>query len=292
MSPVQVVSGRRVRRHPATSLALGCGMLVLSCLLSATCAGFAILLSESFKMGGAGKPPWHYYFSQYATREFAPGTRQLATRIEVTAQGIRTRTVRAPAPQSQQIYFVPLGETPDLPLDQIASQLRDRYGVSIEILPPVPVHPSLIDKDGQVAAEDMMDLIVAAHPQLVSDPGARLIGITAIDMYSVLQPFWNFTFSAGKVTSQSFGGDARLIEWIAVVSSARMDPRFFGQPANPDLLMTRLRKMLTKRIGVMYFHLPESRDPQSVMYRGIGEARHLDWMGEELPIGLPDPPRQ
>jgi hypothetical protein len=43
-----------------------------------------------------------------------------------------------------------------------------------------------------------------------------------------------------------------------------------------------LRKMVTKNIGVLYYHLPQSNNPQSVLYQNVGGISELDYMGEEF----------
>ncbi len=40
--------------------------------------------------------------------------------------------------------------------------------------------------------------------------------------------------------------------------------------------------MLTKNIGVHYYHLAQRDDPRSVLYRHVGGVRELDYMGEEF----------
>jgi len=49
--------------------------------------------------------------------------------------------------------------------------------------------------------------------------------------------------------------------------------------ANP---MRRVQKLVTKSIGLMYFGLPLSDDPGSVLYRNILGPRDLDRMSEEF----------
>jgi hypothetical protein len=46
--------------------------------------------------------------------------------------------------------------------------------------------------------------------------------------------------------------------------------------------MRRLQKMVTKSIGLMYFGLPLSDDPGSVMYRNVLGPRDLDQMSEDF----------
>jgi len=48
------------------------------------------------------------------------------------------------------------------------------------------------------------------------------------------------------------------------------------------LLNIRLRKMVTKNIGVLYYELPTTDDPRSVMYDGINSVEDLDNMCEDF----------
>jgi hypothetical protein len=67
---------------------------------------------------------------------------------------------------------------------------------------------------------------------------------------------------------------------LAVLSTARMGPE--PGPFGHQLETARLRKMVTKYIGVMYFGLPQSSDPRSVLYGNILGVPDLDAMGEDL----------
>jgi hypothetical protein len=46
--------------------------------------------------------------------------------------------------------------------------------------------------------------------------------------------------------------------------------------------MARLQKMITKDIGILFFQLPESADPRSVLYNNILGPDDLDRMTEEF----------
>lgn len=59
-----------------------------------------------------------------------------------------------------------------------------------------------------------------------------------------------------------------------------MDPRFFGQSEDNSLLLTRLKKMTSKNLGTIYYNLPQSKDPQSVLYSPVLSLDDLDRMGE------------
>jgi predicted Zn-dependent protease len=69
---------------------------------------------------------------------------------------------------------------------------------------------------------------------------------------------------------------------FAVVSTARMDPVFFGRKRNDAILESRLRKMITKNIGLMYYGYFQSSDPKSVLYRSVLSIDDLDKIGEDF----------
>jgi hypothetical protein len=53
-------------------------------------------------------------------------------------------------------------------------------------------------------------------------------------------------------------------------------------PVSQERVDARTRKMVTKNIGVLYFQLPMSDDPRSVLYRNIGGAQEFDRMSEDF----------
>jgi predicted Zn-dependent protease len=67
---------------------------------------------------------------------------------------------------------------------------------------------------------------------------------------------------------------------MAVVSYARMDPAVFGLPPDPDMLRSRVTKMVAKDIGVIYYGLPLSDNPRSALYSKIDGTDELDVMTE------------
>jgi hypothetical protein len=53
--------------------------------------------------------------------------------------------------------------------------------------------------------------------------------------------------------------------------------------ASPEALgWERMRKMVTKRLGTAYFHLPTSSDPESAVYDHIRSVADLDNMTDDL----------
>ncbi|MEX2147153.1 MAG: hypothetical protein WED01_09100, partial [Candidatus Rokuibacteriota bacterium] len=69
----------------------------------------------------------------------------------------------------------------------------------------------------------------------------------------------------------------------AVVSSARLARGCLGLvQASDEQRLSRLRKMVTKNIGMLYFQLPASEDPRSVLYGRIGGPQEFDRMTEDF----------
>ena len=61
-----------------------------------------------------------------------------------------------------------------------------------------------------------------------------------------------------------------------------MDPENLGEVPDPGQLDRRLRKMVTKYIGYMYFRLPPSSNRNSIMYTPILGVDDLDEIGEDF----------
>jgi len=167
---------------------------------------------------------------------------------------------------SGKLYLVPLGEFSKLVAEELASYYKTKYGISAETLPTVYIPPSARNAERQqLIAEEAIDLMRRVNSAISGNPNAILIGLTTEDMY-ISQYDWRFSFSwreQGK---------------YAVVSSGRMN---LGN-VSEDETRKRFRKMVTKNVGILYFHLPQSDDPRSVLYRNVGGIRELDYMGEEF----------
>ena len=94
------------------------------------------------------------------------------------------------------------------------------------------------------------------------------IALTTRDMFNS-EVNWRYVFSY------------RRNNRIAVVSPARMERGCMGVfAADEERIMARLRKMVGKNIGIMYFGLDASNDPISMLYANIGGPQELDAMSE------------
>lgn len=192
--------------------------------------------------------------------------------ITKICQAVGQQTGAAPRPLRGvgRVSFVPVGEFPAASVEHLVAHYRGRYGLAIETLGAVPLEPAAVDLlRQQLVAEELIALVKRHHPRLAGDPEAILIGLTPYDMY-IREYTWQFAFAWRQ--------DGRF----AVISSARMDPVNFGEPADAELLHGRLRKIVSKNIGMMHYRLPQSTDRNSVLYGPILSLDDLDSIGEDF----------
>jgi predicted Zn-dependent protease len=173
-----------------------------------------------------------------------------------------------PEPRTH-LYIVAMGDADPEILAWIAEHIRERFGIAAEPLPPIPFDRATYDRGrGQVVAEGLVSAIRSRYPAVWRDVTARVIGITANDMFLRSQN-WVFGFTWRSEDDR-----------MAAVSYSRMDPKTFGLAPDEDLLKSRLAKMVGKDVGVLCFRLPLSKNPRSVMYGRIGGIDELDAMTE------------
>jgi cytochrome c-type biogenesis protein CcmH/NrfG/predicted Zn-dependent protease len=171
---------------------------------------------------------------------------------------------------NEKLYFVPLSKFAAASLTKLAKSCKQKTGIEVIVTQPVPFALDTVDKRRQqVVAEEAISLMKLRYPDLASDPNAIVIGVTDEDLF-VRREDWQFAFCY------------RMLGRFAVVSSARMNPANLGGSANDLLTESRMRKMLLKNIGILYYHLPVNHDPKSVLYEDVGEVADLDKMGEDF----------
>jgi tetratricopeptide (TPR) repeat protein len=170
----------------------------------------------------------------------------------------------------EKLYFIPLNNFSTTSLNRLVTYVKQKPGIEAITTESLPLRLAAMDnRRQQLIAEEVIELMKRSYPTLVADPNAILIGLTDQDMY-IRDKDWQYAFSSW--TQGRF----------AVVSSARMNPVNFGSPADNDLLDRRLRKMVLKDIGILYYRLPANHDPRSVLYSNVNSVKDLDNMGEEF----------
>jgi predicted Zn-dependent protease len=170
-------------------------------------------------------------------------------------------------PSAARVYLVPIE---DFPVDRaaaIAEHFRANFGVAIEVAPRVEwPEGAYVERRRQMNSATMLRRLEAIYASR-GDP-AVAIGLTTSDMFNP-EVRWAYVFSY------------RSAKRVAVVSPARMDRGCMGLfQADDDRIMARLRKMVGKNIGILYFGLRMSTDPASMLYGNIGGPQELDAMSE------------
>lgn len=171
----------------------------------------------------------------------------------------------------RRVCFVPLGQIdPELVRD-LVEYYSDEYGLDIGLLTPSAIPADMIDPDReQIDGRSLADYMRALFPADFDDTDVALIGLTPLDLYAEDKD-WRFEFAHANWSAQSRG----------VVSTYRMHAGTFRFVDNARVL-SRTRKLVTKYIGLMIYHLPLSDDPTSPMYGHILSVTDLDKMEEPL----------
>ena len=168
-------------------------------------------------------------------------------------------------PVDRAVYLAPIGDFPSADADGLVVHYLEKFDLAVEVLPSIPVPAGAMDAErDQLIAERLLDAI-AATDVVAADPEAVVIGLTDIDMY-IAANTWGYAYGLRS------GGT------LAIVSSARMEDGF----ATEERRSQRLRKMVTKNLGILYFGLGVSDDPRSVLYRDILGPEDLDYASEDF----------
>lgn len=177
------------------------------------------------------------------------------------------RRLELPPVPAKKVYLFPLELNADEPLDWAPSFYQAKFGIDVVVLPPVSSTEDLVNpKRKQMDSERCVEYLRKSHPELDADPSTILIVVTSKDIYI---PSFNWTYA------ENYRYDGRF----AVVSSARLHPPAYLAGWNPEWLHSRLQKMLTKNIAMLYFDLPMSSDYTSLVSGGVLYGPQVDFMG-------------
>jgi predicted Zn-dependent protease len=170
----------------------------------------------------------------------------------------------SPSSDRCPIVFVPIGQFQELVVQSLAQHYERTLGLRVTVRRAIPLEESAIDHNRrQLVGDELIDLMKRRLPVQEQEQAVMIVGLTTEDMY-IRQKNWRFAFAMRQ------GGR------FAVVSTARMDPANFGLAPDRDVLMSRLTKMVTKQIGLYYYHLPERHEKTSVLFSPILGLDDLD----------------
>jgi predicted Zn-dependent protease len=166
-----------------------------------------------------------------------------------------------------RVYLVPVDDFPVERARAIAEHFRTKFGVAIEVSPAIAwPEDAYVPERRQMNSAVMLTRLEETY--VAADSPVIAIALTTRDMFNS-EVNWSYVFS--------YRSDNRM----AVVSPARMEHGCMGVfAADEERIMARLRKMVGKNIGIMYFGLDQSEDPVSMLYAHIGGPQELDAMSE------------
>src|SRR5438067_6710535 len=143
-----------------------------------------------------------------------------------------------------RIYVAQLGDhNAAYSLDDFAQWLHTKYGLDVQVLPPVPADRTGWDSGRrQWVAELLYAQLKRDHPDLAADQNAYLIGFTDGNMYSVDND-WDYSFTQ------------RDMQRAAVISAHGMEDGWLDRPKGASLasqhLQIRLRRILLKDVAIL-----------------------------------------
>ena len=179
-----------------------------------------------------------------------------------------------PKIEGSKIYFVPIGDFPTEQLQPLVEFYRQKYKLGIAVLNSIPV--DLVTRDAsrqQLVAENLVASVRSGVPEHSSDPGAILIGFTSEDIYPASMN-WQFAFGWRESDAHS-----------AVVSTARLNLVNPGQPADSNVSSVRLRKIVTKDLGILYYGLPRARMQKVCSITKLWELKNSTKLGTTSNLG-------
>lgn len=170
-----------------------------------------------------------------------------------------------------KLYFVPIGNISSLDIEGLVNHYREKFGIEARVLERMEPGPSDYNPERrQYVAENLVASMLQKYPEYAQDKTVVMIGITRDDIYLQSQN-WMFGFGWRGENNRS-----------AVASTARLDIHYPGEPSDEAMSYKRLRKIVTKDIGILFYRKSLSSDPRSVLYNNIGGIQELDQVSEDF----------
>lgn len=180
------------------------------------------------------------------------------------------RRLPLPPVPEKKLYLVPLDLDPSEALDWAPAFYSAKFGIDVKVLPPLQADESLVDvRRHQLDSEKCLDYLRKKLPDIAGDPSGILIAVTSRDIF-IRSLRWAY--------AENFRDNQRF----AIVSSARLKPPAFLAKRNPEWFASRLQKMLTKNIALLYFDFPKSNDYTSLLSGGVLSGTNVDLMSGSL----------
>jgi YD repeat-containing protein len=180
------------------------------------------------------------------------------------------RPLQLPTVPAKNVYLIPIGLAAGESLQWAPAYYKARLGIDVKLLPAIPLDPKLIDPArNQLNTDKWVEFLAQKYPEISRDPASILLGVTSSDMY-IPGFVWSYT--------ENMRHEGRY----GMISSARLHPPSLLGKWNPEWLTSRVQKLLTKNLVMLYFDLPLSSDYTSLLSGGVLSGIQIDRMGGEI----------
>jgi predicted Zn-dependent protease len=140
------------------------------------------------------------------------------------------------------LYLVPVGTVPPIVMNALARRYRDLAQLDVEVVGQLPVPDEIVNPQRkQLIAEKTNGLMERVLGFELYKPGALVVGVTPWDMY-IAGSGWRYAYAYGQGR-------------YALVSAARMADAESEESRWSPRLVSRVEKMLDKRIALQFFGL-------------------------------------
>jgi uncharacterized RDD family membrane protein YckC/predicted Zn-dependent protease len=181
---------------------------------------------------------------------------------------------------AKRLCLIPLDDAAEADVVALAAYFREMYDIDTYAMRPLGLegreaYPGqlVVDEEReQLDGHSAVELMQRLYPNTIGLGTATVIGVTSYDIASRQVPTYRFMYSARDTTLR-----------LVLVSTARLEPVAWGEAPDEDLRMSRVRKIVAREVGLMYYALPHSDDPRSVLQLTLSPLERLDAVDEELP---------
>ena len=170
------------------------------------------------------------------------------------------------------VVLVPTEEFPPSEATKLATTVASDTGLKIKVVLPIGTRDWKPFPDRpQYDADALKTLALPAIERLKTKYGGKVYVILTSRDIGPPDKSFNFLFTQHDYAQK-----------ISVVSAARMLFDQQGHQSAPDLIQTRLRKILLRTIALQYYELQRSTDITDVTYSPLMGVPDLDQMGLKL----------
>jgi len=202
--------------------------------------------------------------------EFSRLSLHVAGTAQSTDLAPKVQFLALPAVPAKKIYLVPIGLDSAESLDWAPKYYKAKLGIEVEVLPAIEMPNDLEDHNRhQIDSEHLLFYTSSKYSELLKDPSHALVAVTSSDIF--IRSFgWSYAENYRQGTH------------LAVVSCARLHLPDFLERWNPEWFHSRVQKMLTKNIVILYFDLPMSSDYTSLLSGGVLSGHEVDVMSGSI----------